>query len=157
MMAFSTNAVVIPAGPFATTPPTLAPSPLAEGWGEGMTLLPAVLVRRHHLARLVGRGREHGDMPGLAPLVEVVAGDSVVLDRQHARLGPLAVLAEFHLADIGAEFGLVHVFGELGLVEASHRTDRLLEHFHHRVGEGRQVEAEEVDAFLRRARLVLDE
>src|SRR5471030_2979364 len=110
MMALSTNAVVIGTYALAKTRPTLGPSPCrrAPQGGEGVRaplLFSTVLVRRHHIPGLVRRGREHRDVAGFAPLVEVVAGDAVVLDREHARLGPLAVLGEAHLADVGIEFG----------------------------------------------------
>jgi hypothetical protein len=81
----------------------------------------------------------------------------VILHRQHARYRPLPVLGKADLADKSVELVGVHVTGELPLIQAADRPDRLFQHLHHRVGIGRQVEAERVDAFLDRAPLVLGE
>ena len=76
----------------------------------------------------------------------------------HARARPLAVRAEADRADDGLHLVLVQVVGELPVVEALRRVDRLLEHLADRVVERRQVEAERVDLGLDRPlRIALQE
>src|SRR5882672_3253972 len=77
-----------------------------------------VLERRPDRAGLVRTGIEDGHHSGLLPLIDAVALDAAELHHHHARLRPLTVLGEAHLADEGVEGVRVHVFGELGVVEA---------------------------------------
>ena len=102
--------------------------------------------RRLHVARFQF-GRVDNDLfAGLLELLDVGADDVLILHQQNARFGPFALRREADIADDGLERLLVNVFGELAVIEAAHRFDRLLEDLHFRVGEGRNVDAERVDA-----------
>src|SRR5450759_2071566 len=83
----------------------------------------------------------------LAKLLDVVTGYVLILIEQDARLVPLAQRPELDLADDGVKFGLMSVFGELLLIDAAHRFERLLDHLHLGIGVGREQMAEYVDAF----------
>ena len=100
-------------------------------------------------------GQQHDPLAGLLELLEVAVLDVLELDHQHARGRPLAVLAELDRADDGVELGVADVVGELLLVEAADRLDRLAQDLHVGVGERRQVVAERIDALALGARLVL--
>src|ERR1700680_3193198 len=148
MMALSTNAVgnsIVSAGAFD----------IASVGAAKLFLV--VLIRRHHCAGHVAARSQHRDVTRLSPLLQIATADPVVLHREHARRRPLAVAGEANLAHKGLKLGLVHVIGQLRLVESAGYFDRLLEHLHHGVGVGRQVVTERIDAFLDRALLVLGE
>src|SRR2546426_12161950 len=125
----------------------------------GRYLFPARFLERHDsLAELVLlRPQDH--LPaGLPELIHVLVDDAADLRVDLARARPLAVRAEADLADDGLHLVLVQVVGELPVVEALRRVDRLLEHLANRVVERRQVEAERVDLGLDRPlRIALQE
>src|SRR6266545_1156157 len=125
--------------------------------GAAQSLFLVFVVRRFQVPGLVFLGGKHGEAPGLLELFDVVADDAVVLGHHHPGRCPFAVLGESDPADIRVERVLVNVLGELGLVQTLGRGDRLIEHLHHRIGVGRQVEAERIHFLDDRASLVLGE
>ena len=82
------------------------------------------------------------------------SGHAVILHLQHARLGPLAVLAEFDVAHDGLELVAVQVIGELVVVDALGAFDRLAEHLEIGIAPAAKIIAERIDAFGLRPRLV---
>src|SRR5438309_3971947 len=66
-------------------------------------LLLILVIRRLEVPGLVFLGGKHGEAPGLLELLDVVAGDAVILGHHYARRGPFAVLGESDLADVGVE------------------------------------------------------
>ena len=69
-------------------------------------------------------------------------------------LGPLAVGAEGEVALDRVERVVVHVFGELVVIESLAGLDGLPKHLQFAIGKRRQEIAEHVDSFGRRLRLV---
>src|SRR6266851_4291406 len=112
------------------------------------------LVGIDHIARLV-LGRIENHLGGeVTERVDAAVLDVLELDQQHAFLGPLPLGAELHVADHGLEGGLAEVVGELLVVEALDRRNRVAEHLQVGVGPHRHVVAERIDAFGRGPRLI---
>src|SRR6516225_1133123 len=114
-----------------------------------------LIERVDHLARFVFRGRDHNLGRDVPELTDVVALDVLKLNLQHARLRPLAVLAELHVADDGLERVGAQINGKLCVVEALGRADRLAQNLELSVAPRTDVIAERIDAFARRPRLIL--
>src|ERR1700690_4385156 len=102
--------------------------------------------RRLHRARFQFGRVDNDLLAGLLELLDVRTNNVLILHQQNSRLGPFALRREADIADDSLERFLVNVFGELTVIEASHRFDRLLENLHFRVGEGRNVDAKRGDA-----------
>src|SRR5215212_2009520 len=99
------------------------------------------LERHLQVARLEALRMQDDLLAGLLELLDVVAGDALVLDEQDARLCPLAAVAELDVADDGLERVALQVVGELGVVERADRLHGRFQDLHLRVGEGWNVEA----------------
>ena len=82
----------------------------------------------------------------VAELIEVVRLRVLDLGPDHARLRPFAVLAEREIAGHGLEARLVHVVGELVVVEALGLGHRLRQDLAGRIGERPPGEAQRIDA-----------
>src|SRR5947207_15527311 len=114
-----------------------------------------LVERLFQLAVLVLRGIEdHLAMAGQI-LLEPVTLHVLELHEQHARVLPLAEFVEANLAHDGVESIAVDVLGQRVVIEALGRRDRLFEHLHGGIGEGRLIEAERIDAGVLGTRLVL--
>src|SRR4029453_5340701 len=91
---------------------------LAWGVGAHRLLLPRLLVGIDQRAGLgLGRPDDRLRLP-VAELIQVVGLRVLDLGPDHARLRPFAVLAEREIAGHGFEARLVHVGGELVVIEA---------------------------------------
>src|SRR5258706_13951919 len=113
-----------------------------------------LFVRVDHVAGLVVGGRQHRLCVHGAELLDVVGLDVVELNLQHPRLRPFAVLAELDVAKHGLERAGTDVVGELLVLNAFSRRDRLLQHLELRITPRRHVVAQRVDAFGRCSRLI---
>ena len=114
-----------------------------------------LLVRIDHVAALeLRRIDDHLGLRRIAEVVDAAALDVLELGRQRALLRPFAVLVELHFADHGLERGLVHVFGELVVVEALGGGDGIAEHLQIGIGPHRHVVAERIGAGSLGARLI---
>src|SRR3972149_5433148 len=109
-------------------------------------LLLGLLVGIDHVAGLEFGRREDGLRRHALELLDVVALHAVILDLQHARGGPLAVRAKRHRPHDRAELGLVHVVGELAIVERLGARDRVAEQLDIGVAPRARVIAERIDA-----------
>src|ERR1022692_5309954 len=128
---------------------------IAQSWAGWDGLLLGLFVGVDDAARLVlGRGDDDLDVR-ILELVHGVALDAAELRLEHARLCELATLAERNVADDGLKRGLADVVGELAVVEALGRRDRLAEDVEIRVAVRRHVVAERIAAGLGRAILIL--
>src|SRR5262249_39260201 len=84
-------------------------------------------------------GRVEDDLAaGFLELLQITAGDALVLHEEDARLFPFAVLGEFHVADDGVVRLLVDVLGELRLVEAAGLGHGVAQDLQLGIGEGRE-------------------
>src|SRR5215470_5908854 len=109
------------------------------------------------IARLVLRGIDD-DLPSAGEiLIQPAAVHVLELHHEEPRRRPFAAFVEADFSDDRLERVLVDVLCELVVVDAGGRRDRLFEHLHGGVGEGRLVETERVGSGAGRSCLVLFE
>src|SRR5262245_24706240 len=128
---------------------SMRPSP-----ASALRWLPRLLVGIDERAGRVGRRGDHHLGRHILELHGVVAPDVLELHLQHARLGPLAALAKFDVAEHGLERRLADVVGELGVIEAPRGLYGLLQDLHLRVGLRRHIIAERIHTGRRGPRLI---
>src|SRR5262245_2331278 len=114
-----------------------------EGPGYDSALL-RLLVGVDQLAGLEPGRTDDGLHVHALELIELVALDAVILHGNEARLGPLALLAELHIAHHGLEGGGAEVLGELLVIEAVGTLDGLLDELDVGITPGAEVVAERI-------------
>jgi hypothetical protein len=82
-------------------------------------------VRIDHFAGLVLIGPHDDFMCGVLELIHRIAGDVLELGKDNTRFGPLTVFAERDVANNGMEGVIVHVGGELHLIQSFCTLDSL--------------------------------
>src|SRR6516165_9219162 len=90
-------------------------------------------------------------------LIETVTFDVLKLHHDDARIRPFTKLVELDVADNRTERVGMNIGGELLIIESSGRRDGLLQHLHRRIGKGRLIEPERIDAGILGARLIFAE
>ena len=87
----------------------------------------------------------------LLELIEILATDMLVLDRQNARLLPFAERAELHIANDRLEARIVEMSGKFSLIEAAGRGYRFPQNLERGVGERSEEITECIDSGFRRS------
>src|ERR1700722_14094555 len=108
-------------------------------------LLPRFLVRIDQSSGLRLGWPDNWLCRAVTELIEIVRLRVLNLCPNHARLRPFAVHAERKVARYGFEASLVHVRGELVVIEALCLSHRLRQHLASRIGERAPGKTERID------------
>src|SRR5580700_11195230 len=109
-------------------------------------LLPRSFVRIDQSSGLSLRRPDDWLCRAVTELIEIVRLRVLNLCPNHARLRPFAVHAKRKVSRHGFEASLVHVLGELVVIEALCLSHRLRQHLASRIGERAPGKAERIDA-----------